>query len=125
LSPTEYTAATAVITAGVNLLIGSLIGTSFGLPVGIDWFWLLFLAISAGLVGHSLMNWSLVRIPLWVGSTTTLFIPVSAAGLAWLVLDESLTWVQIGAMVVTIAAVAEILRRQSRPAPPARPVTTA
>jgi drug/metabolite transporter (DMT)-like permease len=123
LTPGEYTAATAIITGGVNLLIGLLIGTSFGPPDGVDWFWLLFLSLSAGLLGHSLMNWSLVRIPLWIGSTTTLFIPVSSAALAWLVLDESLTGVQIAAMVVTIASVAEILRRQSHPAPALGPAT--
>ena len=49
---------------------------------------LLVMVALAGVVGHALMNWSLVRIPLWVGSTFTLLIPVVSAMLAWVFLDE-------------------------------------
>ena len=69
------------------------------------------------------MNWSLVRIPLWVGSTFTLFIPVFSATLAWIVLDETVTAAQGVAMAVVIAALAVVVRnqshrRRSRPASP-------
>ena len=62
-----------------------------------------------------MMNWSLVRIPLWVGSTFTLLIPVFSALLAWVVLGEALTVVQAVAMAVVIGALAMVVRNQSQP----------
>jgi drug/metabolite transporter (DMT)-like permease len=59
------------------------------------------------------MNWSLVRIPLWVGSTFTLLIPVMSSGLAWLVLGEALNALQIVGMVVVVGALAVIVRSQN------------
>jgi len=58
------------------------------------------------------MNWSLVRIPLWVGSTFTLAIPVFSAVLAWLVLGEAVSIVQGLAMVVVIGALGAIVAGQ-------------
>lgn len=115
LTSTEYTAATALITAAVNVAIAFAIGTELRAPRGDEWFWLIVLAVAAGVVGHSLMNWALVRIPLWLGSTTTLFIPVVAALLAWLILDEALDAVQLVSMVAVVAALALIVRDQTRP----------
>ena len=40
-----------------------------------NWGLIILMAISSGLIGHAMMNWSLVRIPLWVGSTFTLRLP--------------------------------------------------
>jgi drug/metabolite transporter (DMT)-like permease len=64
-----------------------------------------------------MMNWSLVRIPLWVGSTFTLLIPVFSALLAWMVLGEAVTVVQGVAMAVVIVALAVVVRNQSQPTP--------
>ena len=75
------------------------------------------MAASAGVVGHLLMNWSLVRIPLWVGSTFTLLIPVVSAMLAWIFLDEPLAPTQVIAIAVVIGSLAMIVRHQSRPDP--------
>jgi drug/metabolite transporter (DMT)-like permease len=61
------------------------------------------------------MNWSLVRIPLWVGSTFTLLIPVFSALLAWIVLDETINAAQAVAMAVVIGALAIVVRNQSTP----------
>jgi drug/metabolite transporter (DMT)-like permease len=69
-----------------------------------------------------MMNWSLVRIPLWVGSTFTVLIPVFSALLAWIVLGETVTVAQAIAMAVVIGALAVVVRNQSAPtaAPAAR-----
>ena len=48
----------------------------------------MLLALVPGLLGHGLMNWSLTRIPVWLGSTLTLAIPVTSTILAWLFIDE-------------------------------------
>ena len=70
-----------------------------------------------GVFGHSLMNWGIPRVPLWLSSTLTLLIPVLASLAAWLLLDESLTAVQLVAMGVVVAALAVIVTAQSVPVP--------
>ena len=75
----------------------------------------------SGIIGHSLMNWSLVRIPLWVGSTFTLLIPVFSALLAWIFFDEELLAIQAVAMAVVLGSLAVIVRGQSSPKTTALP----
>ena len=113
ISPTEYTAATAVYTGVINAGLAVAIGQDMSWPDGENLMWILVLAVGAGALGHSLMNWSLVRIPLWIGSTFTLLIPVVASLLAWLALDESLSLIQIVGMLVVVGALAVIVRNQS------------
>jgi drug/metabolite transporter (DMT)-like permease len=71
------------------------------------------------------MNWSLVRIPLWIGSTFTLLIPVFSALLAWVFLDEAVSLVQGVAMAVVIGALAIVVRGQSKPAAASSPLAAA
>ena len=106
LTPAEFTVGTAIWTASINLVLALVIGQDLSPPSGSDWGWLLLLAFGAGVVGHSVMNWSLVRIPLWLGSTFTLLIPVTAATLAWVFLDQPLSALQVGAMLVVVGALA-------------------
>ena len=67
-----------------------------------------------GLLGHNTMNWSLQHVPLWLASTLMLLTPVVASSLAWLVLDEALTALQMIAMALVVASLAMIVRNQSR-----------
>jgi len=71
------------------------------------------------------MNWSLVRIPLWIGSTFTLLIPVFSALLAWIFLDEAVSLVQGTAMAVVIGALAIVVRGQSKPSTASSPLAAA
>jgi len=80
---------------------------------------ILLMAFSGGVVGHALMNWSLVRIPLWVGSTFTLLIPVFAALMAWAFLGEALNATQGLAITIVIGALAAIVHNQARNRPAA------
>ena len=123
MTSTQFTAGTAVWTAAICAPLGFLFGQDMSLPSAKNFGLLLVMAASAGVMGHVLMNWSLVRIPLWVGSTFTLLIPVVSALLAWMFLDETLTLTQILAMAVVIGSLAMIVRSQSRAsdAPPAPP----
>ena len=50
---------------------------SLAWPTLESWGWLLLMAFGAGVLGHAVMNWSLQQIPLWLGSTFTLLVPVS------------------------------------------------
>lgn len=121
ITPQEFTAGTSFWTALICLPVGLALGQDMSLPTAENWFWLLVMIASAGVVGHTLMNWSLQRIPLWVGSTFTLFIPVGSAVLAWLFLDEAVSIPQAVAMAAVIGALAMIVRGQTGPAPDAAP----
>lgn len=109
VTPLEFTAASGVITGVLNFGIALVFGISFTVPSNKDIFWIIILATVAGLIGHSLMNWSLVRIPLWVGSTLTLFVPVVSAFLAWVFLNESLNFIQILSTLVVVLSLGIIL----------------
>jgi|TARA_B100001996_G_scaffold29973_1_gene22820 drug/metabolite transporter (DMT)-like permease len=109
VTPLEFTAASGVITGFLNFGIALIFGISFTIPSNKDIFWIIVLATVAGLIGHSLMNWSLVRIPLWVGSTLTLFVPVVSSFLAWVFLDESLNLIQILATFVVVFSLGVIM----------------
>jgi len=113
LTPAEFTLGTALWTAALNTPLALLFGQDLSWPTTSDWGWLLLLAFGAGIVGHTAMNWSLVRIPLWLGSTFTLLIPVAGTSLAWLFLDEALKPVQIVAMFVVIGALAALVVDQT------------
>jgi drug/metabolite transporter (DMT)-like permease len=113
VTPTEFTAGTALWTAFIVTPLGFAFGQDMSLPSAKNWGLLVAMAIGSGLVGHALMNWSLVRIPLWVGSTFTLLIPVFSALIAWVFLGESLVLRQGVAMAVVIGALMMIVRSQS------------
>ncbi len=113
LSSGEFTACTAIWTGAINLPLALAFGQDVSLPSSQSWLWLLILVFAAGIFGHSAMNWSLQRIPLWLGSTFTLFIPVVSAGAAWLFLNEPLTAVQIVAMGVVVLALAGVVTGQA------------
>ncbi len=113
----EYTAGTGVWTAVICLIAGFVFGQDMSVPDAGDWLPLLLLTFGAGILGHSIMNWSLVRVPLWLGSVLPLLIPVVGAVVAWIFLDEALTAVQIIAILVVVGALASIVLRQDEPEP--------
>jgi drug/metabolite transporter (DMT)-like permease len=117
ITSTEYTAGTGFWTTIVAGTTGVVVGQDMSFPASGEWFPLLVLVLGTGVLGHSMMNWSLVRIPLWLGSTLTLLIPVVSSVAAWIWLGEPLTWIQILAMTVVIGALATIIRSQRRPEP--------
>ena len=117
MTSTEFTAGTALWTMAICAPLGFAFGQDMSWPSATNWGWLILMAATSGLIGHTMMNWSLVRIPLWVGSTFTLLIPVFSTLLAWVVLGETVTATQAVAMAVVIGALAVVVRNQSAPAP--------
>ena len=115
LTPTEFTAGTAVWAAAINTPLAIGFGQSLAVPAADTLALLIGMTLLSGLIGHSLMNWSLVRIPLWVGSTFTLLIPVTSSILAWIFLGESLNLAQAGAMALVLLALGFIVMGQARP----------
>ncbi|HYN32798.1 MAG TPA: DMT family transporter [Ilumatobacteraceae bacterium] len=116
MTPTEFTAGTALWTIMICAPLGLVFGQDLSWPSLSNWGLLIAMAITSGLIGHAMMNWSLVRIPLWVGSTFTLLIPVFSAIMAWAFLGEAVSPVQAAAMAVVIAALAIVVHNQSAPA---------
>ena len=116
VTPTEFTAGTAAWTALIVTPLGFAFGQDMSLPSAKNWALIGAMAVGSGIIGHVLMNWSLVRIPLWVGSTFTLLIPVFSALIAWVFLDEAIVARQGLAMAVVIGALAVIVRNQSNAA---------
>ena len=108
----EYTAGTSIWAAVINLPLAIGFGQDLSWPDTTSWILLLILTFGSGLLGHSMMNWSIQQIPLWISSTFTLLIPVVAAIAAWIWLDEPLTNVQVVAMVVVLGALAGIVTAQ-------------
>jgi drug/metabolite transporter (DMT)-like permease len=113
ISSNEYTVGAALWTAAINLPLALAFGQSLAWPSLNSWIGLLVLAFGAGILGHSLMNWSIQQIPLWISSTFTLLIPVVSASAAWIFLDEPLTTLQVFAMGIVLVALAGIVARQS------------
>jgi drug/metabolite transporter (DMT)-like permease len=117
MTSTEFTAGTSLWTMAICIPLGFAFGQDMSWPSASNWGWLILMAATSGLIGHAMMNWSLVRIPLWIGSTFTLLIPVFSALLAWAVLGETVTVTQGVAMAVVVGALAMVVRNQSQPIP--------
>jgi drug/metabolite transporter (DMT)-like permease len=115
MSSLQYTAATALWAAAVNTPIAFLSGQDISLPSATHWFWLALLALVPGLLGHGLMNWSLTRIPVWLGGTLTLAIPVTSTLLAWGFIDEEVRLLQFAGMGIVVAALAAVVVGHERP----------
>jgi drug/metabolite transporter (DMT)-like permease len=117
ISPQEYTAGTGIWTALICLAVGLAFRQDMSFPSSTNWLPLIALTFGAGILGHSIMNWSLVRVPLWLGSALTLLIPVVSSVTAWIFLGEPLTTVQLAAMAVVVGSLASIVVTQPRPEP--------
>ncbi|MPY94899.1 MAG: EamA family transporter [Acidimicrobiia bacterium] len=124
VSSLEYTAATALWATLFVTPIALVSGQDLSLPVAGDWFWLVMLAVVPGLAGHGLMNWSLTRIPVWLASTLSLAIPVTATLMAWAFIDEPVDALQFVGMGVVLAALAALVSKPG-PAAPAAPAAPA
>lgn len=113
VSPSDYTLAAALIVTLFNAPLAVAFGQSMAWPSWQDWIWLLAMALGAGVLGHNMMNWSIVRIPLWLGSTMTLLVPVMSSAIAWVFLDEPLNAVQITAMTISLVAIGALVKNQA------------
>jgi probable blue pigment (indigoidine) exporter len=121
LATIEFTAATAWWVTIATLPVGLLAGEHMGVPATAEWLPLLALIVAGGVLGHTLMNWGIPRVPLWLSSTMTLLIPVLASIAAWIFLDEPLTAWQLAAMALVVASLGVIVTAQTGQAagPPA------
>lgn len=107
----DYQATMTVIAAVVVTPVALLLGAGTGEIDGIDWFWLVFIAVVPGTIGHLLMNWAHRYVDATVSSLVILGIPVVAAAGAAIVLHEPLSWIQIVGGAVVLASIGTIVAR--------------
>lgn len=121
ITSNEYTVGAALWVAIINAPLALVFSQSMAWPSFDNWFWLLVMAFGSGILGHAAMNWSLQQIPLWLGSTFTLLVPVVSSTAAWLWFGEPITAIQIMAIGVVLAALTGVITGQagigSRPRP--------
>ena len=115
VSSTEYTAGTAVWATALVVPFTLASRVDLGPPSTNGWIALVALALIPGMFGHLLMNFSFTKIPLWLGSTLTLFIPVASTVLAYLFLDEAIEAIQFVGMAVVIASLMAVIIRPGSP----------
>ncbi len=110
ISSAQYTGGSALVCSLVCSPFAIVSGQAFDIPSSGAWLWLVILAIGPGFASHMLMNWSLARIPAWLGSTMTLAIPVTSSLMAWAFLgDEVSLWQFVGMTVVMFSLVAVVV----------------
>ena len=112
----EYTLGTGFWTAAVSLPVGLIAGQDMSIPAASECLVLTVLVVVGGGLGHSMMNWALTRIPLWLGSIVTLMIPVVSSLTAWVFLGEALDTLQVVAIVGVVVALAAVVTGQQSPA---------
>jgi drug/metabolite transporter (DMT)-like permease len=95
------------------LVLGAVFG---GLTLTPSWHalgWLLLLAVTSQTVGWLFITSSLPRLPRAVSSLMLLLQPVAALGLAFAVLGERPTWVQLLGAALILAGVVSVARRST------------
>lgn len=108
LGPLEYTAAIQLIAAFVVTPV-ALVPDGAALPSSEDWLWIGLVAAFTGVGAHVLMNWAHAYVPVSVSSLMILGVPVVAGPAAWIILGESLVWLQIVGGLITIGAIALVV----------------
>lgn len=114
--------ATVAYMAGVHIaaaVVVTPVALVHGLEVsalsGGDWARILTVVFTSGVGAHMLVNWAHPYVKVSVSSVIVLLTPVVATTGAWVVLDESLTALQMLGNGVTLAAIVAVTRRYRSP----------
>lgn len=76
-----------------------------------EWLAIAWLGLGPGLIGHGLMNWAARSMPVHAVSIVILLEPIGAAFLAWLVLQQGVTLIEVvGALLLLAGAGLTILK---------------
>lgn len=110
----EYTASVTIVAAMTVTPIVLLSGQSLGRVETGDWLWIFLLAIVPG-GAHLVMNWAHRYVEASVSSTISCLSPLVAAVAAMVILGQPLTVVQVGGVLVGLAAIAVVAARHREP----------
>jgi drug/metabolite transporter (DMT)-like permease len=122
LGAVEYVAAMQ-LSAAIVVTPVALVATA-GHPGGghpLDWLWLMLIVCVSGVGGHLLVNWAHRYVDVSVSSLMMLGVPVVGAVAAWVVLGESLGPLQVVGGLITLAALAAVVRGHA-PSPEGPPL---
>ncbi len=115
---------TVAYMAGVHLaaaVVVTPVALAHGLEVSsltaADWARIVTIVFTSGVAAHMLINWAHPYVRVSVSSVIVLLTPVVATVSAWVVLDESLTPLQLLGGLVTLAAIVGVTRRHQVPSP--------
>ena len=87
--------------------VGDVDGTSLG--------WLLALALLPGISGHGLQVWAHRHVDVGVSSVLGLGEPVMAPLIAWMVLGEAVSAIQVSGILIVVVCLALVTLRSSPP----------
>lgn len=114
----EYTTGVTVVAACASWIPILVTRSDLGSPNLADWGWLLVLAAVPS-TAHLLMNWAHQHLEVSIASLIGSANPIVAAVLAYVVLGQSLTWLQILGGVMGIGAITVVAVGQGRAVRPA------
>lgn len=106
----------------VVLPFGGLASNDLGAMTSKDWLCVIGMALGPGIVGHGLMTWSQSHVDVTLASILGLLSPVVSTALAWVVLGESLTFVQLTGGAVVMWSLALLVRSQTGSSAPVVPI---
>lgn len=90
-----------------------------GLPVSAlssgDWARIVTVVFTSGVGAHMLVNWAHPYVKVSISSVAVLLTPVVASMGAWVILDESLSALQLLGGAVTLSAIVAVTRRHRSP----------
>ncbi|MEY4632952.1 MAG: hypothetical protein RLZ18_324, partial [Actinomycetota bacterium] len=78
-----------------------------------DWILITTMALIPGVVGHGMMTWSQSHLDVSLASLLGLLSPVISAVLAWLILHQTLTPMQLVGGLVVLVSMGLLLRVQN------------
>jgi drug/metabolite transporter (DMT)-like permease len=117
LTSFEYLTGMAIVSAVAVIPLPLIFDGTLGSTDLDGWLVILYLTVVNGLLGHFLMAFAHGHVTLLTVSLLTLAIPVFAAAGAALWIDEPLTWVQVGGMVVVLVALGLVSLSTARRSP--------
>lgn len=109
----SFIAAVFAWAAVVVLPYGALTSNDLGAMTQKDWLCIIGMALGPGVVGHGLMTWSQSHVDVSLASLLGLLSPVISAVLAWILLDQHLTPLQLVGGAIVLASIAALVRAQN------------
>lgn len=113
----EYTAGVMMVAALLATLVVLIAGDSLTTLHARDWIWIVLLAAVPG-SGHLVMNWAHRYVDASISASISCLSPLVAAVLAIPILSQPLSLLQVGGVVVGLAAIAIVAARHRQPAEP-------
>ena len=111
LDAVEYMTSALFVAAVVVTPVVLLSGQPVGAVQGRTWMWLALFVLFPGALGHVLVNWAHRFVDVTISSLIVVGLPVVAALLAWILLDESLGPLELIGGAAVIGCVAAIAAR--------------